>query len=435
MKNLSIELGPVAQQIADIVDVKLKDLDTWFKEHPGEILKTINAVAAGCKKIEDALNWLNSFKPPVIFDLPAFWQKWLSQESPGAKALAPWQPGTKITPQVPASMDWRYGGTTGGGTTDAQAQQQIEKATETAQKAQLAAPPTKYMPYQRELSAGTSTGSAAVRGKEVTAGSESVGTVAGNKDIAAERERVIKQLSEPGMRELVASTISHEQGGAEGRGDVLESLVNRSVVTGKHPRDLITGGGRKGSFYGPYRRGEVQATLAKGVPEPVLKQYDALQAQVAAGRNRIQGRTDQGMVNEIHEEFGKKIKVAGEYYGFMGNKGEKNTAAYRAGLSSSAAPQSLAKGPVKAPEPNASLVPAGSRLKDVIKDMNMQQRMSGAGGPMNVTMNPQTTINGASAGQEAAVARQFDRVLQDSNRQLLSQLKEAKNYENRLGYV
>ena len=273
-------------------------------------------------------------------------------------------------------------------------------------------PPATESAIKATGGAGTSTGSAAVRGKEVTAGSESVGTVAGNKDIAAERERVIKQLNEPGMRDLVAATISHEQGGAEGRGDVLESLVNRSVVTGKHPRDLITGGGRKGSFYGPYRRGEVQATLAKGVPESVLKQYDELQTQVAAGRNRIQGRTDQGMINEIHEEYGKKIKVAGEYYGFMGNKGEKQTAAYRAALGGgppAAGGSQLAKGPVKTPSETSSLVPAGSRLKDVIKDMNMQQRMSGAGGPMNT--RTQTTINGASAGPGSSRAS-VRRVLQ-----------------------
>ena len=54
---------------------------------------------------------------------------------------------------------------------------------------------------------------------------------------------------------------------------------------------------------------------------------------------------------------------------------------------------------------------------------------------MNVTMNSPTTINGASEGQEAALARQFERVMQDSNRALLARLKEARDHQDRTAYV
>lgn len=91
--------------------------------------------------------------------------------------------------------------------------------------------------------------------------------------------------------------------------------------------------------------------------------------------------------------------------------------------------------PLRFPKTSELMIPAGSRLKDVIKNMNMRQRTSPGYGGMNIAMNPQTTINGASAGQEQALARQFERVLQDSNRALIARLKEARNYEERLGYV
>jgi hypothetical protein len=141
----------------------------------------------------------------------------------------------------------------------------------------------------------------------------------GNAAIANERARVMKQLQEPGMRDLTARVIAHEQAGGAGRADVLESLVNRSVVTGKHPRDLINSG-----FYGPVNRGEI-GTKA---PAWALKDYDAASAAVGAGRNALGGRTDQGMINEVKP--GGRVGVRGEYYGWMGLPGEQRTAAAQA---------------------------------------------------------------------------------------------------------
>jgi hypothetical protein len=45
------------------------------------------------------------------------------------------------------------------------------------------------------------------------------------------------------------------------------------------------------------------------------------------------------------------------------------------------------------------------------------------------------SLTRATPNQEEALARQFVRVLQDSNRALIARLKEAQNYEQRLGYV
>jgi hypothetical protein len=121
------------------------------------------------------------------------------------------------------------------------------------------------------------------------------------------------------MRDMTARVIAHEQAGGIGRADVLESLVNRAVVTGKHPRDLINSG-----FYGPVNRGEI-GTKA---PAWALKDYDTAAAQVGAGRNELGGRDDQGMINEVKP--GGRRNIHGEYYGWMGLPGEQKTAAAQA---------------------------------------------------------------------------------------------------------
>jgi hypothetical protein len=251
------------------------------------------------------------------------------------------------------------------------------------------------------------------------AASTAAATVASNPSIAAERAKVMAQLQEPGMRKLTAAVISKEQGTSEGRADVLESLVNRAVVTGKHPKALMTGG-----FYGPVNRGEVNPNK---VSDEQLKEYDRIAAQVAGGRNRILGRTDQGMANEIK---GEKLKVAGEYYGFMGNKGERNTAAYKA-----------ATMPVPATGPKIEdammKLPGGpgSSLNRSIKDMNLQQRVEGGTGGQNVASNPVINIHGVPAGQEGAVGAEVTKAMANANRDMLSKIKSAKAYESRLGYV
>jgi hypothetical protein len=253
-----------------------------------------------------------------------------------------------------------------------------------------------------------------------------VATAVVNEKIAAERARVMKQLQEPGMRELTAAVVAKEQSGVGGKTDVLEALVNRSVVTGKHPRDLIRGG-----FYGPVNRGEVDALLKRGLSASQLQEYDVASGAVGAGSNRIRGRTDQGMYNEIK---GERLKSEGEYYGMMGLKGEKQTEAYKATLQQ--ATQAQAKAPL-APGPlrTDASVPAGSRLKDMIKEMNIQQRVSGATGGQNIAMNAPITVNGVAPGRESLMARQTALALRDPTAQLLTGIKKAQRQESRLGYV
>jgi len=155
-----------------------------------------------------------------------------------------------------------------------------------------------------------------------------VGAGGTSTPIAAERARVMAQLNEPATRQLAAWMLGQEHGASlETRSDVLESLVNRAVVTGKHPRDLLLGG-----FYGPINRyrnkhgGQLPSSDARG-----LELFDQAARDVGAGRNVLGGRTDQGMINEVKRQG--RMESRGEYYGWMGLKGEQQTAAARGGPS------------------------------------------------------------------------------------------------------
>src|SRR5258708_27461187 len=92
----------------------------------------------------------------------------------------------------------------------------------------------------------------------------------------------------------------------------------------------------------------------------------------------------------------------------------------------------LAPGPLAVP--GTSAVPVGSSLKDVVKDINMKQRMN-ATGPTNVAMNAPITVNGVPTGKEYAVARATQRAIQRPIKQTLDQMKDAKKFEDRLTYV
>ena len=49
---------------------------------------------------------------------------------------------------------------------------------------------------------------------------------------------------------------------------------------------------------------------------------------------------------------------------------------------------------------------------------SLNRRVAAASAPISIEMSPQTTTNNASAFQQQALVRQFERVLQDANRAL-----------------
>lgn len=277
-------------------------------------------------------------------------------------------------------------------------------------------------------------------GGTTEAGGGGLGSIEPNAAIAAERAAVMAELNDPEVRKLVAATIAQEMGSTETRADVLESLVNRAVVKKKSLRQLIEEGGRKSSFYGPYREGRVQAALARGMSPEAMEEFDRIAESVKQGRNRIKGRVDQGQTKEVAAPG--RIHVGNEAYGFWNPATETNTAAYREA-------NKLSEGPTRAKaaagedtiplERGAKYYPyereqKGASLRKNLRGIDMKGRMGGAS-PTNIAMSPTINVNGVAPGSENLIAAKVDRVLRSNSRENLAQLRRDRNYDLRTGYV
>ena len=153
-------------------------------------------------------------------------------------------------------------------------------------------------------------------GKAVTSGSEAaVGAMSGPADgvgagmggsgfLAARRARFAEEIkNDPSLRLHLAAMQMTE--GISG-GGTIESLMNRTDMQGSSLRKMlgynadgtqsVDSRGRRNSFYGPIRRGELPAAIAKLQSNPKLFQkYDAYTQRALAGSHAIGGYTDQGL--------------------------------------------------------------------------------------------------------------------------------------------
>ena len=78
----------------------------------------------------------------------------------------------------------------------------------------------------------------------------------------------------------------------------------------------------------------------------------------------------------------------------------------------------------------------GSKLRRMIRDMNIQQRVGGATGGQSVAMNGTTiNVNGVQPGRESLMAKKTVLALRDPLAQGLAELKRMRMQEQRLGYV
>jgi hypothetical protein len=76
-----------------------------------------------------------------------------------------------------------------------------------------------------------------------------------------------------------------------------------------------------------------------------------------------------------------------------------------------------------------------SLLGAAAERIGMGGTLRGGGSPIHLNMSAPITIHGVQAGQEGAIAREVQKALQDPIRDLLEQLKKAKQYESRLAYA
>ena len=148
--------------------------------------------------------------------------------------------------------------------------------------------------------------------------------------IAQQRQQWVSEIdSNPKLKEFAAAAMSQEAGDDDAYLGAVESLFNRTQMRkSKISRELTNG------FYGPVNRKEVDAIVRRGVEPWMLEKFDKAMDAVRNGSDLIEGRTDQGMINEI---IGPKAKYGSEYFGYMGgdptwsiqhqrNKGEPGNA-------------------------------------------------------------------------------------------------------------
>ncbi|MCA1397469.1 phage tail tape measure protein [Bradyrhizobium sp. BRP56] len=128
--------------------------------------------------------------------------------------------------------------------------------------------------------------------------------LSGNAYLAARRKRFDDEMkSDPTLKRDIAAMQLTE--GASGGGTV-ESLYNRADMMGWSLRKTlgyfadgsqsVDNRGRRNSFYGPIRRGELPAAIAKLNANPKLRaKYDAYTDAALRGSHKIGGFTDQGL--------------------------------------------------------------------------------------------------------------------------------------------
>ena len=73
-------------------------------------------------------------------------------------------------------------------------------------------------------------------------------------------------------------------------------------------------------------------------------------------------------------------------------------------------------------------------LNTTTRSLNKRSASSGFS-PISLTLSPQTTINGASAGQEQALMRQHERILQNTNHEFINKLAEIQSDLARTTYT
>lgn len=162
--------------------------------------------------------------------------------------------------------------------------------------------------------------------EELAASIKSRSSVSGSPYLAEQRRKFIDELSaDPALSDKFMRAMRAEAGSRKEKlSDVMEATFNRATMNGKTMAQEIGP-----AFFGPIRNNHPNFTKPLSVSER-QSATDAL-SDVGQGRNRIQLRTDQGMVTDpggrIYEKMpdksGKLNFGDGNNYYFMGDKGRK----------------------------------------------------------------------------------------------------------------
>jgi hypothetical protein len=101
------------------------------------------------------------------------------------------------------------------------------------------------------------------------------------------------------QKNYLYDALHHEWGGGgKEKAAIAERMANEAVRTGKPLNSILHNG-----FYGPINRGEVTGRIS----DQVRRQGEAAMGEVFGGSDYIESATDQGMPNEIHSAWRKRV--------------------------------------------------------------------------------------------------------------------------------
>jgi hypothetical protein len=284
-----------------------------------------------------------------------------------------------------------------------------------------------------------------------------------NNVLAAERARLAAEyLNNPAIRQRVAALTAAEVGGqgAEAQQAFIETIFNRAAAR-KQSLDRTM----QANYYATMRgRGLRPASAAKqaeiaALADKVIAGSDV--AQLATGNFAYAGRGYAGGYG-TRRIGGEQFSVQGADKAWAARVRAAKAAKGGGGLSpatESAVVKMIKEGkPVtnpwfrsmkeppfwgKEPQPtalkyqkSADVVPKGSRLKDMIREMTWRERMSGATGGQNVAnLSPRINIHAGSDEHGRQIAAAVTKAMESQPEKVLAMLKKARDSEARFGYT
>lgn len=458
LKELYVALQPVADLIAAELSPRMKDLSKWVSENKDKIVELGNALVVFSARAADAmaaagkayLEYYNtvsdlSFKLTdqwiqSIDDTSKQWDTLCKNLTSGMQAawagiqdiwgqMSKWFDENVVQPilklwdklvQTIAPMWERMTKPLGGAPLSPEATKAAEEGLRSTGGYPTAAPPTtttsEAAKQAQELSS---------RGGYPTPPASAAATAASVGALADVRAKYAEELQNPRVQQLLMASTQAEVGDQPENTQqaYMESVMNRAAARGKTLEQIISDPG----YYPATTTNKLGRTFAG----PQAAKMQELIGRVTAGSNVANYATgnESGGVHSGGANVAYNPRTGERFVHENPDVGWVKSMQKAASLPVPATAPTISAGPT------APIVPTGSKLKDMIKGINIQQRVSGAESGTNVASNPVINIHGVNADRTGAVGQEVTRALQGHTRDFLTQIKQARSYEDRLGYV
>jgi hypothetical protein len=480
LKDINVSLGPIAEILAKITDEELDKMSKWFKDHKTEIPENLTIMLEILIKIKDTLQTIEDFTYGNLFKLLKAFRDLLRGGVPARMPVIPGSP-TGVNPALQQG----------------EAGRRAEEARKKAEDRDIAQRQwggtgryySKGQVYP--ISADSAPASVYVGNlKDVRERfAKELQDPKVQQLLMASTQAEVGNQSETFWQAYMESVMNRAASRKMTLKEALLDEYDPRTRKGYYPHQTIRQLGetfsaaktekmRKlyesvlgGSNVANYATGNESAGVQSG-GAPVLFPLNAKRS--GAGERFVGEIADLKWIEAQRAEEAKRKKATANTWKFATEEEEKRTGGkgpnYDAVLGGGGAPSETVRKatkvikepfdpqhplgknpwglqygswnqPTPAPPPKSlnygapRNVPTGSSLKDIIKDINMKQRMEGSTGGTNVASNPTINVHGVPAGQEGAVASAVTKTMRQSSREFLASYKKARSDDQRLGYV